>query len=659
MTWWNVLPEMAAALALVFAPGLILAYCIGVRGLGLVGLAPLLTVAIFGVAGIAAGFTGIPWNLLPVTLTTLGASVVAWTLSRFLWKTSAAPVEKVSFHVVAGAALGIAFGAFFVGRRMLQVIGSPENFAQRFDNVFHLNAIQYINQTGNASSLTLGNMVGAEGGSALYPSAWHSIAALIAQVSGSSVVISENVLNIVIAAIIWPTALMFLVRTIVGWRPIALALAGAFSAGYAAFPISIMDFGPLYPNILAYAILPAATAVLVQLCNLGATHGTNRSTLWMILVVAIPGLALSQTNGLLALVAFALPMGLAAAWTQWLRVRSAGANGLKFYKLAAGTGVGLLAFVVFWKLLRPLAEYDGWAPFTTQAGAVGEAVVNGAIGRPPAWVVSILALIGIHRVLRNYAKPWIFFCWLMPVVLYVTTASTPKGFWRSLLTGGWYQDSYRLAALLPIFSVVLAVIGSLFLWDAIRPRLKPGANRLAESIRAKYPTAVLGTCAGLFVLALAAASQYGTMGLITKEASAAYIMDSTAPIVDSDELAVINRLSRTVPAGDVIAVNPWNGGALAYALSGRNVTNYHMFTADDPDRKKIEKEIGLAHPDSDVCEIVKERRVKYILDFGNKYLANSAAANDYPGLVDVKDSASVELVDVQGDARLLRVVSCG
>jgi hypothetical protein len=655
MTWWNVLPVMAAAIVLVFTPGLILAYFVGVRGLGLVGLAPLLTVAIVGVAGIAAGFVGIPWNLLAVALTTLGASAVAWALSRFLWKHPASPVVKVPYYVLAAAAFGTTLGVFFVGRRMLQVIGSPENFAQRFDNVFHLNAIQYIIQTGQASSLTLGNMVGAEGGSALYPSAWHSIAALIAQVSGSSVVISENVFNIVIAAVIWPTALMFLMQTIVGWRPIALVLAGGFSAGYAAFPISIMDFGPLYPNILAYALLPAAAAVVVQLCKLGVTTIPQRSTLWTLLLLSVPGLALSQTNGLLALLAFALPMGLWAAGTKWLKLRKAGAHRFKFIKLIAGTGVGLLAFVVVWKLLRPLAEYDGWAPFTTQAGAVGEAVVNGAIGRPPTWAVSVLALIGIYRVVRNHAMTWIFLCWLVPVVLYVTTASAPKGFWRSLLTGGWYQDSYRLAALLPIFSVVLAVIGSLFLWDALKTHVK----HVTQSLPIKSSVAATAACAGLFVLALAAASQYGTMGSITKEASNAYVMDPKAPIVDSDELALINRLSHTVPAGDVIAVNPWNGGALAYALSGRKVTNYHMFTADDADRKKIEEEIGVAQPASDVCKIANERHVKYILDFGSKYLANSAAANDYPGVVEVKDSASVELVDVQGDARLLRVVSCG
>jgi hypothetical protein len=89
------------------------------------------------------------------------------------------------------------------------------------------------------------------------------------------------------------------------------------------------------------------------------------------------------------------------------------------------------------------------------------------------------------------------------------------------------------------------------------------------------------------------------------------------------------------------------------------VSTYHMFSTDDPELAAINKDIGAALPGSTVCSIAKSRHVEYILDFGSTYLANAAAAQGFRGVVDVKASPSVKVVDSQGDARLLEVVSCG
>lgn len=658
MSWWNTLSEFAIALALIFGPGGVLAYFMGARGLAVPCLSPLVSVAIVGVAGIASGAVGIPWTILPVLFTTFAAALAAWTLRRFAFKSSGPRQEPTPYLVWAGWALGLAIGAVLIGRRLLQVIGTPENFAQRFDNVFHLNAIRYVLESGNASSLTLGSMTGAQGAGAIYPSAWHSIAALIAQISGADVVVAENVFNVVIGAVIWPAGLIYLVYQIVGPRPLALAIAGSLSAGFAAFPISIMDFGPLYPNILSYALLPAALAIVIGLCRLSYEPAPDLPSLWMFLAVAIPGLALSQTNGLLSLVAFSLPLGIWVAARELLRIRSSPDRRSRSAALTALTIFGLLMFGIIWKFLRPVEDYDGWAPFTTQAGAIGEAVTNAPIGRAVTWAASILALIGIQRVVRNSSQFWVFLCWLVPVILYVTTASTPKGPLRMLLTGGWYQDSYRLAALLPIFGGVLATIGSLYLWDIMKAPSAAAFKRLGR-LRGihGHPKLTLAVPAGVVLLAVVAASQFGTMGPITQEAAKAYVMDSKAPIVDSDELAVIRRLPSTVPADAVIAVNPWNGGSLAYALAGRKVTSYHMFSAEDADQRLIENGLGNALSGSAACKAAERQNVRYILDFGTTFLTNAAAAENFPGVVDVKPSASVEIVDSEGHARLLRV-SC-
>jgi hypothetical protein len=94
---------------------------------------------------------------------------------------------------------------------------------------------------------------------------------------------------------------------------------------------------------------------------------------------------------------------------------------------------------------------------------------------------------------------------------------------------------------------------------------------------------------------------------------------------------------------------------LAYALTGRKVTTYHMFSANDPELAVINEEIGEALPGSTVCSIAKERHVDFILDFGSSYLANAEGAQQFMGVVDVKPSPSVQVADSQ--SRFLRLGS--
>jgi len=69
---------------------------------------------------------------------------------------------------------------------VVQGIGSPETLSQTYDAVFHYNAIAYIVDSGNASSLTL-NSLGTPGTpGSFYPSAWHDFASLLVLTTGAS-----------------------------------------------------------------------------------------------------------------------------------------------------------------------------------------------------------------------------------------------------------------------------------------------------------------------------------------------------------------------------------------------------------------------------------------------------------------------------------------
>lgn len=125
-----------------------------------------------------------------------------------------------------------------------------------------------------------------------------------------------------------------------------------------------------------------------------------------------------------------------------------------------------------------------------------------------------------------------------------------------------------------------------------------------------------------------------------------------------DELLLMSRLDETVPPDAVIAVNPYNGSALAYAVSGRQVTQYQLTSGPGKELELMAGNLSTAEPGSQTCMATSAANVQYILDFGTGYLGNYTAAGRYPGFVNVVPSSRVVLVDSQGPAKLYRLNDC-
>ena len=141
-----------------------------------------------------------------------------------------------------------------------------------------------------------------------------------------------------------------------------------------------------------------------------------------------------------------------------------------------------------------------------------------------------------------------------------------------------------------------------------------------------------------------------------ERAAEAYRTSPSARLITTDELALLERLDDEVPEGAVIVGSPWTGTALAYALADREVVMPHMFTTTTAAENEVLNSLNTATPGSAVCDAVAETGVQYVLDFGTQEI--HGAANVFPGLTDLDESAALELVDEQGDARLFRVIGC-
>lgn len=664
VSWLETLPALFVALAVVLLPGAALAWAVGFRRLSLLGLAPLFSLSLAGVGAVAAAWIHVPWNLGVLLAATVLASAIGWLVVR-RWNGMERP-QPEPWTVIAAAAAGIGIGALLIGRRIVQLVGAPDNISQRYDDVFHLNAVRYVLDTANASSLDLGRMGGGGGGrGAIYPAVWHSLAALVTQLTGAEVAVSVNIINLVAGAVLWPISVVFLTRVVIGPRLLGLAAAGVLSSGFVAFPYLLMVWGPLFPNLLSASVLPAVLATVILVCRKASAMTETPLQSWLALILGLPGLALSHMSSVNALLAFSAPLLL---WTLAGHVRRLvkGRAPLRSYLLPGlATIVALSVAAVSWKVLRP-GFYDGWKPHQTVAGAVGEVLGNAPIGTDLVLVTSVLALIGAGTIMRRRGLWWVLGCYAAAAYLYVVDAGYAAGWARDFFTGTWYQDTNRLAAYLPMFATVLAALGVTTAADAIRGatagrRLQLNGSLMKDRDGWKIPGGLTpaALAGGLVVCTLLALlSQTGPVRTYIGQNKVFYERDTKESIVSSNEYKLFDRLAAEIPEDAVIAVNPWNGGSLAYAFSDRKVLEYHQTQRKTADLQTIAQGLADAGKNPQVCAAVRKLKVTYALDLGSQYLLNHPSSLTYPGLQDLERSKAVQLVDSEGDAKLFKIVAC-
>lgn len=656
MSWLGAVPAIAVAVLLLYIPGALIGACLKFRAGAILGLAPLLSTASAGLAGVLGGAIGVPWGILPYLLVSALLAAAALAVTRGVrWRLTGAPPLRqwLPFAALALATIPTAI-------RFVQLVGSPADPSQVFDNVFHLNAIRFILDTGNASSLNLAALQGVSGLDAVYPAAWHSFAALLVQVAAVDIPTAQNALNLVIAAVLWPASCLFLVAKTISRRPAALVVTGIIAAAQVAFPYLMIVWGPLFPYALAVSMMPALITCLAAVVRLGRTR-TDPLRSWIFaLILGLGGLAFAHTSSVNTTIAMGLPL---AGLLWWRIARRSGlrAGALRSVLFSAASLAVLLVAALLWFKLRP-APYDSWGPAVKPGAAVGEILtVSTMQSTIPAVIVAALSVAGLLTVFRQRKHRWMAFSYAVLGGLYVVAASFPKGAVRDALIGTWYGDTYRLAALLPLFATPLAVLGALALWDWWQSSAM--AARLQGTLegRAQLPgrgPALVAAAATIVLLALA--STAGPLTHYIRGASGVYKLSADSDLLTPAELALLKRLPDHVPADAVIADNPWNGSSLAYAYTGRRVLTAHLFAEAGPDAKLINESLKDGPDVSGLCPALRNQNVQYVLDFGSDYLIDLPGSETYPGVTDIGQARGLTLVDSEGDAaRLYRISGCG
>lgn len=189
MSWLATIPLLLFAVVLAFGPGYAMGWALRVPARLRVFYAPLLTFALVAVSAIVLGKTGIPWSLIsfvPVAAVMVAAAAGVMHLVGRRWPSAVPDASSETAENWAGntvpvawPVIGAVLGGFLTLHATQHMVFGPEAFSQTLDNSFHMNAIRWIQEHGDASSLTMGAVAAANQEPTFYPAGWHDFVYLI------------------------------------------------------------------------------------------------------------------------------------------------------------------------------------------------------------------------------------------------------------------------------------------------------------------------------------------------------------------------------------------------------------------------------------------------------------------------------------------------
>jgi hypothetical protein len=657
MTWLDAVPAALASCAWLVLPGLPVSYAFGLRGIAAWAIAPMASIGMIAMTAVAAGKLGIAWSAwLPIVVCLLVAIAVGAGI--FLLRRRFPPVRETDPRPVSIAAGAGLVPAIFLGAiAIVRGFGRPDNLSQTYDALFHYNAVALILDTHNGSSLTVSSFE-TPGTATFYPATWHDVASLVVTTTGTSIPVAANMLSAAITVLLWPLACVFLARQIFGRSPGALAVTGVVSIAFAAGPWGLLGFGVLWPNALGMTMIPIGLGILLSALGLVKDDALGRRRATVLLLPAIVTAAFAHPGALFGLIVLAIfPAGQVLLRRAW-RLHENG------HSWRGGTEViavlAVLGVIWRWTATTRNPAFAGvriihWAPFETPSAAVGEVLLNATNGREALWLLSAVMVVGALTSLRVAERGWLIPAHAAMGFLYMIAAALNRPDTEKF-TGYWYNDSYRLAAMLPVTGVPLVVAGILYLTSKITERVaKPADERRRAWRLVGSATAVAITLGAL----LAATTNGMYLRDRTDRLAGPYQHPPAWDLLASPaQRDFLTRIGKSIPEGSVVANNPWDGSGMLWALADRRTLFPHFTAPASPDQLYLAKHLSSAATDPLVCSKARALHVDYLLIGDANFWPWDPRHQDYPGFADPGSRSGFELVDADGGRKLYRITAC-
>ena len=523
-------------------------------------LAPAVSAAVAALGAILTEALHVRWGLLPYLLlcgAVLGATFVVrrWGTKLPTDKADAAPLLRS----VPGAVWWLLLGAASAIVPVALAFGRPDGVLERWDTLYHLNQLARIRETGEASSLTFGQIATSSADPAFYPAAFHALASLV---PWAPIPVLLNAATAALAIVPWTVGCAVLARVLwpeARWGAFITALVALIAP---AAPLNEWIHLSAIPNLTGVAMLPGVIAAAAAWWRDGAliiptepgAHRLDRHALAPLLVLGTAGigLVLMQPNVAVSALIVLAVMTAVSAWQR---------PGLSTRERAIMAVVPILlliplAVLVWTPLGSAVTEFNGGLQVSFLQG-IGEV----GLGLLTVWPMPLgvaLAALWWPGVLRALNQPsrWIAAGWMVFALLYVDAAiDSPLG-----LSVLYYRGQDRLSLPFTMLTTMLVIPG-IQAWGTVF------ARRFGQAVVFRRPVGV-----GLLVLLLGIGSLVSVPSRLEKaELNARLDFPSRGRFLQEDELAAFDEHADELRDGEVILASPFSGAAHMYAIHGLRV----------------------------------------------------------------------------------------
>lgn len=645
--------DIVFLLVVIIAPGYLLARSIGLDKDICLCLSPLISLGFIYVFAFALRLACIKSSWAGIVLPVLAVSLIAFLVAhrKRILVSGNLVTGRLKICLLACLVTSLVAFCFYV-----LPLDTAASFYQENDNIAHLSTVrQFLDMGYFAGDSILG-----------YPNLWRTFAALAASCGQQNVCVAANAANLLTICFIFPAGFGSLIDRIVDSSSIRVCAACLVPA-FAVFPWGLCIFGPLYPNIIGFSLLPSVMLVFISMFDADSVRSFILRCLAFLASALV--LVFAHPSSIFTGVVFLVPY---AIW------RIGGILKEKGYSLPKTVFFQLLfaCFVlVFWLLMYKSSFMAGvvsfdWPPYLTHVQAAANVLMLSLTKTAaPQWVLAVLVLIGfgISWVIPSYR--WLAVSHLLFSIIYVADTSV-SGSLQHLFAGFWYCDSFRVASNLIFTGVFLAGLGCSLVYSWLKTAVGIFGKELSAPI-AHFDTRT-GAILTATVVALIFVPNFEIPKNCFSNTGFGQVQDmmishnSLQPKsngLDSKEIDFINEAHAITGSAKVLNY-PYDGSAYAYAVSNLNVVNRGWYKHGREDIARFCSGY-LSSNDASQLESIKADGIHYILlldntfgfDSGGYYFGGGYNQSDWAGIESIDDSDSnFEIVLADGSMRLYRIV---
>ena len=711
--WLEFFQSVVVIIALLYVPGVILLHASGMPKPWALVSAPLVSCALFFIEGEIFSTLNIP---IPLAVMVLVPLLIAALVNGYVFyvapkhkedfrsekpnkseairagKQSTSPVpaficEELPFWMPL---LYIAIGLLTVGFLFLPTLPSASSFVQGWDIVHHLDVTQAMIESQKYSSIHYDFYSTVEtaitpwepGSSGFYPSGWNIIVALTTQLVSTTVPIAGNALNFVSAAIVFPLSICSVIAKVLPKHRIALVSGAFVCLAFFVFPWSLLIYGPIFPNTVAFCVMPSIWWIFMQMTR---SKTPKHDLIWLIVifVLGLITLFILHPSTIFSSIVVLLPWSFARIGESKRRVVLFGKQ-IKPVTLAYVFFIfALVIWSVFYYVLivRGVALNFWWSAYSSLQDAILHALGMDFIGQSyaggelvsPQPILSICVLVGAVWTFKHKQARWMVsaFMYLSILCIFIITFDVPlKGY----LSGFWYTDPFRIAASCVIMAIPLAALGLATLAEAALETFASWREKASQAQTCVFCNVwAKPLIAGAVIACVVVLNYVVPMPNLKSEkpipAATAFKQASEKAygdhyILTSEELEFLRRVELTVPAGAVIANLPQDGSLWAYGTNDLHVLWRFPNGYDASERPAsaiLRKRLNRISSDPEVLQTARDLNVQYVLILNNVVDYSNAVTSTYKpgtfrGITQITDTTpGFEVVLEEGSMRLYKI----